>query len=1173
MANEGCKQTNASPGNPGVIKMKCLVWPSCPTYARSRVDQTYIFSPETIEYAPQSLKDKVLSIPNIDGVFLKPRPNFYLHNFLSFKKRVTASTPLDDDAKETIGNPKTKDANTNVVKLKDLEFLGLVRGLTANELVLEGASAISSSARASHQTWISDGSLYCSENFMPSDVFSEAASTDSASDFIQSIRLLKRQYCANWQYIAQNVSISVNASGVNQGRADDTFNYVHMPSVKGIAAIGDPIEAINSKNLSGYFSIGSTNVYRDINPGLHWRVLKRTPLFQGEDFNIELYKTAIQSTNINSKDAKFRMLEKFQFLDVNTIVDESESNCGSLDNQGFLDKDKNGKIIEETRKIFDFSRQVYFMIEIGVDDPEHHYLILIAENSFPLFCHIGKSPTLKCSVEEQTQSSTPQSSSDSPPPSPCASDSADTNPSESSDNNGNDSGRMTEVSVIEVPKKVYLRRLSTYEAASSATLLTKDKLKISVRQHAGNIVVTFSGYENSPWVISRKDIDPNSSPKPGVPITESQISYQPIRMVIPNKQIALMGGNIKCAFSFAPMLYETLQSYRMPQPFSIQGPVSADEIQFLWRDKAISQNPQVAVRQKSRQYTNEAGAYSEIALNENEKGTSKEDKVSAVVTTAMEVQPDFVKTYGKAPDLFSTNQFRPSYSFITVAAVPCTSKAGSTAETSVLMQASISFIPGDYLFPAIDGGDPWLLRGCVTPIVHFLRLYVPPKGKIFKKDPIDVSQHVLSYSDEWSETDWQKLEHQGSISFLISDGMKFRGNQANAISSLIDKAFYLQISLWWENGIMPTPVRELDKVVFTGLCLGGTIVTETNKRTLECKLFDYSKILRDQFFLNSPFFDRMRDVNAIQEILQIAGLRDGEDNDSTIEPGSMVRILTDSNPQDEWYSFFFNGEKIITREFALPGSYDILQAPFLRFNDGSCLWEGIDKISLLANKVAYFDRLGVFNFTALPYDQALFGGQQGTQTNWSINDWNKLSKFDFFASPKGMVSADISNQIIGDYKVERVVGDVVNEIKVISTSPNGEILIAGHVNYDSLKNPDIPGFLGYHKTFLQMDGIFGSEANVKWVVKNYTKMFIPPIRVCFKAIGRNKIKALDVITFQPLGSREKQPLIVSSVKSEVSASDNTWFQEFECLWLFPSQDIQWGASNEVGVGIDGTISG
>jgi hypothetical protein len=101
--------------------------------------------------------------------------------------------------------------------------------------------------------------------------------------------------------------------------------------------------------------------------------------------------------------------------------------------------------------------------------------------------------------------------------------------------------------------------------------------------------------------------------------------------------------------------------------------------------------------------------------------------------------------------------------------------------------------------------------------------------------------------------------------------MKFRNNQSNYLYSLTDKTFYLQISIWWEDGIMPTPADPRDRTVFTGFCHGGVVTTETNKKVLECKLNDYSKILKDQFFLNSPFFDRMRDVNAVYDIMQMAG--------------------------------------------------------------------------------------------------------------------------------------------------------------------------------------------------------------------------------------------------------------------------------------------------------------
>jgi hypothetical protein len=139
---------------------------------------------------------------------------------------------------------------------------------------------------------------------------------------------------------------------------------------------------------------------------------------------------------------------------------------------------------------------------------------------------------------------------------------------------------------------------------------------------------------------------------------------------------------------------------------------------------------------------------------------------------------------------------------------------------------------------------------------------------------------------------------------------------------------------------------------------------------------------------------------------------------------------------------------------------------------------------------------------------------------------------------------------------------VVNEIRVISTTPNGELLLAGHTNFDSLFNHNSPGFIGYPKQFIQMDGVFGSEDAVKYIVKHYTKMFRPPVTLTFEAFGHNKLKALDIITFRQLHSNEKQPLIIQSINSEIDPSKNSWMQSFECQWIFPSVDINWGPTSD-----------
>ena len=105
-----------------------------------------------------------------------------------------------------------------------------------------------------------------------------------------------------------------------------------------------------------------------------------------------------------------------------------------------------------------------------------------------------------------------------------------------------------------------------------------------------------------------------------------------------------------------------------------------------------------------------------------------------------------------------------------------------------------------------------------------------------------------------------------------------------------------------------------------------------------------------------------------------------------------------------------------------------------------------------------------------------------------------------------------------------------------------------------------------------MDGIFGDEQTVKWVLKNYTKMFIPPLSIRFEAVGHNNIKALDVVTFQGLGMREPQPLIVGNVSSTIDPASNTWMQKFECYWLFPSTNIEFGETDVVGVSPTGSLS-
>jgi hypothetical protein len=214
MAN-GCKDwQTASPGRPGQLKFKCLIWANCPIYDRLRQDQSFIFSPETLQFAPQTLRNTLLSIPGLDGAFLRPIPNFYIDNFLAFlkpdaKEKVEKNSIKAIMSRSSIQEGNNFDWKKGTYSLDSFEFLGLAKDVAANSLVLEGRSAVYSSSLASHQTWIADGSLYSNYNLMPSE--QDSALNNIKEEFVK----FAKNYCARWSYNYPTVGQSVGVDSSN----------------------------------------------------------------------------------------------------------------------------------------------------------------------------------------------------------------------------------------------------------------------------------------------------------------------------------------------------------------------------------------------------------------------------------------------------------------------------------------------------------------------------------------------------------------------------------------------------------------------------------------------------------------------------------------------------------------------------------------------------------------------------------------------------------------------------------------------------------------------------------------------------------------------------------------------------------------------------------------------
>jgi len=1169
----------AVPGFQGKLNCKCTIWANNPMYQRRRQDQAFIFSPETLQTAPETIRQKMRSVETasgqrIDGLYLAEKPQ-YQHNFICATKRQES---VDEATKNQSVADEKESKVTPLERLefyagirKDLIFTGIDRGFASLGIdpigdeddyliFVDGTGATYSTAQAAHHTWINTGSLYTDYIVRPSEENIEPE---------DDLQRLDYQYSSRWGYSSVNSATNTyNSEGIETIEGPDWLAPAQLANKQ-----GSPVAKLQEL----YPSSAADNVWTNTNPGIHWRVVKRTPLFQGQDFYVEITKDAISSDIPNLADSRFKMRDEFKYLDIHSIP---EGGTGTIPQEALIEVDDEGNVDINALKRFDFTRQAYYMIQLGAGmegpihdechnlDQGHEYWIIIPENSNPIFCHAGVVYEPKPIEEEgdtQSQATTAQDGT------PCG------------DGSTSDDGPIQTIGITDQKK---LRRLSTYRAATGRTLFRDRTLRVQVRQHLGKIIVTFSGQEDNPWIIERSDLEPRPSNEEGcTPSTIQDFATTKVPMVIAPAPIAIMGGNIRCSFSFATLTYDIINETRLPQNYSILGPVEREEINLFLRDKGVSKRLETSSNQapsddeseESFEYSQDAEIFQEVLLGER------------VETKAIENQPDLVKRRGKAPCAQAAGDLdgKRSQSTIGIAMKRTTRTTGSESPYSLSIQVGFKMTPGDYLFPSIEGdgdnGDGWMLQRCITPIMNSFRLFVPSKGNAFDKEAIDVSHHVMQFEDSWSEKDLLTIDHTGSIKFLINSGMEFIDvtDHSSYLASLIDKAFYLQIAVWWEGGVMPLPPLDQDRVLFTGLCHGGEITVENNERVLSCQIEDYGVILRNQIFMNSPFFDKMRDFNAVYEILDLAGFRDGsalddnEDIDDPSAPASLMKRYKDRKDEEMFFFTIHNGETIINREYALPGSYDVLQEPFLKFRDGEKYWDALVRMGKLSGKVMYFDRLGVFHYDMLPYEQDLFNFQQregkGDSTFEPI-DYLKLAKVHFDVSPDLAGEPEVYRQVFNAYTVKRHVQDVVNEIRIISTTPDGELLIGGHTNFSSLFDPDSAGFLGYPKQFIQQDGIFGDAQTVKWNIKNYTKMFIPPLSINFESIGRNNIKPLDIVSFQGMNMAEAQPLIIGSLTNDINPESHTWVQKYECYWLFPSVNIEWGDSNVVGLSPTGGIT-
>ena len=142
---------------------------------------------------------------------------------------------------------------------------------------------------------------------------------------------------------------------------------------------------------------------------------------------------------------------------------------------------------------------------------------------------------------------------------------------------------------------------------------------------------------------------------------------------------------------------------------------------------------------------------------------------------------------------------------------------------------------------------------------------------------IDATDHVTSFSHTWALSSLTELEHTGTIQFYLNYDMDVPKNVTHDLINLQNKSFYIEIWAGYET-LSTCENSNFSRVpgfykMFTGICQGGSISYEYGKNIMTCKVEDYSIMLKSIKFFNSPWFDGMKDILAIDQICGMAAFR------------------------------------------------------------------------------------------------------------------------------------------------------------------------------------------------------------------------------------------------------------------------------------------------------------
>jgi hypothetical protein len=529
----------------------------------------------------------------------------------------------------------------------------------------------------------------------------------------------------------------------------------------------------------------------------------------------------------------------------------------------------------------------------------------------------------------------------------------------------------------------------------------------------------------------------------------------------------------------------------------------------------------------------------------------------------------------------------------------------------------ITLQTGTFSFRSFDGKYFWDLSGATRPICDGFSVFVP-EGVESAWEPVsaDVTVNAMSFSDNWNRSDRTFLQHSGSIKFYLnkSDSLpileslsaietekgslfsgvrkaeKFNtkgavrygesvGDMSAFLASLQDKFFYIQVKAWrdpvktrthgvgladnyskygsGEDSFFGTHQNKFpnddNTVIFTGICTKSVFNVLDSHIEMNCTLNDYWYIFDNMRWLNAPFYDAMRDYNAVMDVMQKAGFFYENGKNS---PGYLIKKYVDTPSNGDYYEVSYDGYKVIANDYVLPGSYNSLNSPMFKPKTGSQTYgEFLKSLANICGKVLYFDRKGVMHFD-VPEDELELFQVEGSSPGKPLYQAIPFDVFGFTYSVVNNKQVNWWNVIIGDYVFDRVVSDIVNEIRVVSSTPEGSLVSAAHMNRASMSDIDLPGFIGFRKMFLHKSGYFGSGAAVRKIVERYTTMFNAPVHASFNVLGRVGLQTNQTILVDGPGNSGPYRLLLTNVSNKIEPKENSWTCSLEGRYFLPGEKIK-----------------